>query len=212
MLQRRDNYRIQLEQAKQRFLTYDQQELIGRCRLGYDSAYFYFRFLSEEHRICRVSGDMERFHGGCWVDANSFGEIMTVLDWLCDSREDRYIANRWVNVVNQSFSVHRSLQEDGPDPNADFLTGIQMPLRQPVKRCGGRRCPARISAMPSSWWMACGSSCSCGTGMRSFLPGCAAFGTKMFCGISVMKPPGMRLGYFCGGSGRICGRCEKSLF
>jgi len=121
MVQRRDNYQIQLGLAKERFLTYNQQELIDRCRLRYDHAYFYFRFLSEEHRICRSSGDMERLHGGVWVDANSFAEIMTVLDWLCDSREDRYITNRWINVVNQSYSVHRSLQEDGPDPNAEFF-------------------------------------------------------------------------------------------
>lgn len=121
MKPRKDNYQIQLGQAKRRFLTYDQQELIRRCRLRHDEEYFYIRFLSEEYRICRRSGDMERFHGSCWVDGNSFGEVMTILDWLCDSKEDRYIANRWVNVVNQGFSIHRSLQEDGPDPNAEYF-------------------------------------------------------------------------------------------
>ena len=121
MAQRRDNYQIQLGQAKSRFLTYDQQELILRCHLRHDGEYFYFRFLSEEYRICRTSGDMERFHGGIWIDANSFAEVMTILDWLCDSREDRYITNRWINIVNQGFSFHRSLQEDGSDPNAEFF-------------------------------------------------------------------------------------------
>ena len=37
----KDNYRTQAEQAKKRFLTYDQQELICRCALRYDEEYFY---------------------------------------------------------------------------------------------------------------------------------------------------------------------------
>ena len=113
-----DNYAIAAAQAKKRFLTYDQQELIGRCRLRFDDEYFYFRFLGEQHRLCRKSGDLSRMHGGSWVDANSFGEVMTVLDWLCDSRADRYITGRWVNVVTQSHSIHTGLQEDREDPDA----------------------------------------------------------------------------------------------
>jgi len=121
MTQPRDNYQIQLGQAKRRFLTYDQQELIRRCRLRHDADYFYTRFLSEEYRIHRRSGDMERFHRGSWIDGNSFAEVMTVLDWLCDSKLNRYITNKWINIINQGLSFHRSLQEDGPDPNAEYF-------------------------------------------------------------------------------------------
>ncbi len=115
-----DNYAIQMAQAKKLFLTYDQQELIRRCALRYDDDYFYITFLTEPYRIHRHRGDMERFCGDMWMDANSFGEVMTILDWLCDSRTDRYITGNWVNLVNQGAYFHRNLQE-GPDRNAEFF-------------------------------------------------------------------------------------------
>lgn len=117
-MKRQDNYRIQAMQAKKLFLTYDQQELICRCGLRFDADYFYIRFLAEEHRISRTSGDMERLHRGVWIDANSFNEVMTVLDWLCDSKPQRFITGRWVNPVTQGHAFHTSLQEDSGEPYA----------------------------------------------------------------------------------------------
>lgn len=107
-----DNYQIQLMQAKTCFLTYDQQELTDRCKLRVDADYLYTRLLAEEYRIHRKTGDMERLHRGKWVDGNSFGEVMTILDWLCDSRADRYITGRWINIITQGHYFHGSLQED----------------------------------------------------------------------------------------------------
>ena len=113
-----DNYQIQAAQAKARFLTYDQQELIRRCRLRWDADYLYVALLSEPYRICRSTGDMERLHGGVWVDGNGFNEVMTILDWLCDSREDRYITGRWIDVVTHGHYFHGSLQRDVTMPYA----------------------------------------------------------------------------------------------
>lgn len=118
MNERRDNYQIQVLQAKKRFLTYDQQELISRCRLRYDEEYLYLTMLSEPYRIHRLTGDMERQCGGQWIDANSFNEVMTVLDWLCDSRPDRYITGRWINVVTHGHNFHSNLQADMSSPYA----------------------------------------------------------------------------------------------
>ena len=106
-----NNYQIQVIQAKQRFLTYDQQELIDRCDLRFDMDYLYLTMLSEPYRIERTTGDMERLHNGVWVDGNSFNEVMTILDWLCDSRADRYITGRWINVVTHGHNFHGNLQE-----------------------------------------------------------------------------------------------------
>ena len=117
-MEKRDNYKIQLAQAKVHFLTYDQQELIRRCGIKADETYLYTHLLGEEYRICRKTGDMERFSSGKWIDGNSFAEVMTILDWLCDSKEGRYITGRWVNIVNQGPYFHRNLQEDGEDPDA----------------------------------------------------------------------------------------------
>lgn len=113
-----DNYQIQASQAKKLFLTYDQQELIRRCCLQFDDEYFYVRMLASCYRIRRSTGDMERQHRGIWVDANSFGEIMTLLDWLCDSKPDRFLTGRWINIITQGHYFHTELQEDTKDPDA----------------------------------------------------------------------------------------------
>lgn len=114
-MEKRDNYAIQVAQAKKHFLTYDQQELIKRCHLKYDDAYFYTDFLSQPYRISRTTGDMQRLHQGNWLDGNGFGEVMTLLDWLCDSNGDRYIAGRWINVVTQGNYFHGNLQDSDTD-------------------------------------------------------------------------------------------------
>lgn len=75
MTERQNNYQIQAMQAKKRFLTYDQQELIARCGLRFDGNFLYLTMLSEPYRIHRRTGDMERCHGGIWVDGNSFNEV-----------------------------------------------------------------------------------------------------------------------------------------
>lgn len=115
-----NNYEKQVLQAKKHFLTYDQQELIARCNLRYDEEYFYIKFLGADYRICRESGDMERLCHGVWAAGNAFGEVMTILDWLCDSRADRYITGNWINIVTQGNYFHRSLQEEA-DPDAVFF-------------------------------------------------------------------------------------------
>ena len=121
MAERRDNYQLQLMQAKALFLTYDQQELICRCVLRHDEAYFYVTFLGEEYRICRRTGDMECKQEGQWMDANGFAQVMTLLDWLCDSSPQRFIAGRWVNILSHGHNFHRSLQEEKEDPYATFF-------------------------------------------------------------------------------------------
>lgn len=132
-----NNYDIQLAQAKKLFLSYDQQELIDRCRLTADGQYFYIRFLGSPYRICRKTGDMERKKEKVWVDGNSFGEVMTVLDWLCDSRPDRFITGKWVNVVSQGHYFHSNLQEEGEDPDAEHFDKDPQRLHRACRALGG---------------------------------------------------------------------------
>ena len=136
---RPDNYKIQAAQAKKLFLTYDQQELIHRCRLRYDEAYFYITFLSDPYRICRRTGDMERLVAGDWIDGNAFGEVMTILDWLCDSKENRYITGRWVNLVSMGSAFHRELQEGPEDPNAILFDKNPAAFCAACEALGGER-------------------------------------------------------------------------
>jgi len=136
-----NNYDIQLLQGKKRFLTYDQQELIRRCHLKFDETYFYIRFLAEDYRICRSSGDMERLHGGEWTDGNSFAEVMTILDWLCDSKPERYITGRWVNIVTQGHYFHRGLQEEKDDPDADLFDKNPTAFASACEKLKGEKLP-----------------------------------------------------------------------
>ena len=122
MLQRRDNYKLQMAQAKAHFLTYDQQEIISRCHLRHDENYFYIPFLGKLHRLCRKTGNVERLVGECWQEDDRFGLVMTLLDWLCDSRPDRYITGRFLNIVTQASNFHRNLQETQRDPDAELFS------------------------------------------------------------------------------------------
>ncbi len=132
-----DNYAIQAAQAKRLFLGYDQQELIDRCRLEHDEAYLYIRLLSDRYRICRQTGDMERLRDGAWVDGNSFGEVMTILDWLCDSKPDRFLTGRWINPVSHGHYFHSNLQENNKDPNAALFDAQPEAFSAACRALGG---------------------------------------------------------------------------
>ncbi len=141
MKPRVDNYQIQAAQAKKLFLTYDQQELIARCGLRCDEEYLYTTLLFSPYRVSRKTGDMERQCGEYWVDGNSFREVMTLLDWLCDSRADRYITGRWINIVSHGHNFHRSLQEDAVDPNAELFDREPEAFAKACERLGGEKLP-----------------------------------------------------------------------
>lgn len=137
----RDNYKMQAQQAKKHFLTYDQQELIRRCGVAFDETYLYMKFLNQDYRIHRCSGDIQRYYGDAWVDGNSFGEVMTLLDWLCDSRADRYITGRWVNIVSHKNYFHGSLQEEIEDPYARLFDSNSDGFAAACQRLGGEKIP-----------------------------------------------------------------------
>ena len=113
-----NNYLIQAQQAKARFLTYDQEKLIAKCGLEADEQYLYPTLLYKSYRLSRTSGDLERLEEGVWQDANTFEEIMTLLDLLCDSNEDRHLSGRWQNMQTFGLQFHQNLLEDREDPFA----------------------------------------------------------------------------------------------
>ena len=97
-MERKNNYLIQAAQAKQRFLTYDQQKLIGKFALDADEYHLYTHLLGQRYRISRTSGSVEKQTAEGWVDGNTYEEVMTLLDLLCDSREDRCVSGVWQNT------------------------------------------------------------------------------------------------------------------
>ena len=136
-----NNYQIQAAQAKRLFLQYDQQEMIRRCALEADADYLYFSFFATPYRIHRHSGDLTYLQNGNWADGNSFHEVMTVLDWLCDSKPHRYISGRWINVVSHGHYFHSQLQEKD-DPAARYFDQNPQAFCQACEALGGIKYPS----------------------------------------------------------------------
>ena len=113
-MEQRDNYRLQAEQAKQYFLTYDQQGLIRKCGLKQDEQWLYAALLGSTYRIHRKTGDLFCREGEVWRDANTHAEVMTLLDLICDSREDRQLSGRMKNMSAFGHQFHQELTEKNP--------------------------------------------------------------------------------------------------
>ena len=121
MMERVNNYLIQASQAKERFLTYDQQKLVDKFRLDADEMYIYVNLLCKLYRIQRDTGHMEFFDGAIWQDGNSYDEVMTVLDLLCDSRDDRRCTGKLASMASFGRIFYRSSYDDKPDPAAQWI-------------------------------------------------------------------------------------------
>jgi hypothetical protein len=116
---RTNNYLIQAQQAKERFLTYNQEKLIAKLQLTADNQYLYVPMLSHSYRIGRNSGNIEKKTNLEWTDANSFEEVMTLLDLVCDSKENRFLTGKWKNMTDFGLMFHRNLLENKVDPWAE---------------------------------------------------------------------------------------------
>lgn len=140
-MERRDNYKIQASQAKQHFLTYDQDRLIKKLKANADERYIYVQFLRDPYRLNRNTGDVERYLDGKWVDGNSFGEVMTLLDLICDSREDRWLTGRWRSMGDMGMQFHQNLLEEKRDKMADLVDKDPDCFRRACGAMGGRSIP-----------------------------------------------------------------------
>lgn len=138
---RTNNYLIQAAQAKKRFLTYDQGKLVEKFRLKFDDDYIYTCLLCKQYRISRQTGDMEFRSGECWHDGNSYEEVMTLLDLLCDSRDDRWISGRWQNMQSFGMQFHQNLLEERADPLAERIDREPELLHRACRALGAEKIP-----------------------------------------------------------------------
>ena len=110
----RDNYQIQAQQAKRYFLNYDHQAITQKCHLREDEGFLYTSLFGIPYRVSRKTGDVSYLDGDTWMDGNSHGEVMTLLDLLCDSREDRRPSHQWKNMQAFGLQFHQNLGEHNP--------------------------------------------------------------------------------------------------
>ena len=134
---RTNNYLLQAAQAKRYFLTYDQDALIRKLGLKFDEEYLYPVLFSRRYRLSRKTGDLEREEKGLWQDANTHPEVMTLLDFVCDSREDRFICGRWKNMADFGRAFHQNLLEER-DPNAELFQSRAEDFRTACEALGGK--------------------------------------------------------------------------
>jgi len=140
-MERKDNYAIQAKLAQARFLTYDQQKIIDKFRLAHDEAYLYPMMLGSRYRLDRHSGNFQREVADNWVDANSFGEVLTLLDILCDAKDLRYLTGRWKAIHHFGHMSHQSLAEDSKHFLAEAFDRDEAALRRACDVMGARPIP-----------------------------------------------------------------------
>lgn len=139
-MERRDNYAIQAANAKVSFLKYDQQKLIEKLKLPYDETYLYPYFLGRQYRIHRKTAHFSWQSGNTWHDGNSFGEVMTMLDLICDSSPSRFVSHRWKDMKAFGRMFHRNLLEER-DPWAEKFDADPEGLRRACIALGGTPLP-----------------------------------------------------------------------
>lgn len=138
---RTDNYLIQARQAKACFLTYDAEKLAKKLNTKLDSDYLYTALFHQDYRISRKTGDLERLQGGAWVDGNSYEEVMTLLDLVCDSQDHRFVSGRWKDMQSFGHQFHQALLESPRDPWAEAFQNDLPGFRRGCLALGGTPLP-----------------------------------------------------------------------
>lgn len=137
MHERKNNYVIQAQQAKAAFLKLDQQRLIDKLKLHSDAEYLYTRLLGSDYRIHRQTADIRRAAGDTWVDGNSFEETMTLLDLICDSKENRSPRGSMKLMQNFGLQFHQNLLEEAKNPFAEDIQRDPEGFRRGCAALGG---------------------------------------------------------------------------
>ena len=132
-----DNYRLQMEQAQARFLTYDQNRLIEKFSLQADGNYLYLSFLGTPHRLSRKTGSLEYKKDVCWQDGNTFSRVLTLLDILCDSKDTRCPSGVWQSMESFGRHVHQTLLAER-DPMAEAFDKDPQALAQAARQLGAK--------------------------------------------------------------------------
>lgn len=140
-MERKDNYAIQARQARAYFLSYDQEALQRKLGLNMDTEYLYAVMLCKRYRINRKTAEIQRQEGDSWVWGESFEETMTLLDLVCDSREDRWLSGRWKNMLSFGLQFHRSLLDTSADPVAEAFARDPERFAKACEALGGKRLP-----------------------------------------------------------------------
>ena len=96
---------------------------------------------------------MDCLTDGGWADGNSYEEVMTLLDLLCDSRDDRFIAGRWKSMESFGLMFHQNLLQDERDPLAERFDREPEALRKAGLAIGGKPQAGAEEFAPRIRWL-----------------------------------------------------------
>lgn len=111
MPQKYDNYALAAQQARARFLTYDQSAIAAKSPVTLDETYLYLKVLNRPCRIHRQTGIHAWRIGDTWQESLAFNETLTIFDYLCDAKTNRRLTGEYMAMSNFGLQFHSGLLE-----------------------------------------------------------------------------------------------------
>ena len=108
---RPNNYDIMEQQARERFLAYDQSRIIEKSPVKFDESYIYLPVLDTTCRVSRETGHVTWLEQGQWKPSPRQHDTMTVFDYLCDADPNRTLSGEWRSHAALGSHVHGTLTE-----------------------------------------------------------------------------------------------------
>ena len=135
MSERKSNYDIQADSARELFIKWDQEHMISRFGLEHDKDFLYMDFFSEKYMIRRSTGEVVLEGSGEPAD---FHALMSIYDVLCYSKEGAAISGEWRALKN--LSPHSNFGASGRSLHqreAEKLSGKLEKLKLVCESLGG---------------------------------------------------------------------------
>ena len=109
---RPNNYAVMEEQARLRFLTYDQSQILAKSPVKFDESYIYLPVFDSVSRVSRATGHVTWLERGEYRPGPRQHDTLTVYDYLCDAAPDRALSGTWRSHAALGSHVHSGLTEE----------------------------------------------------------------------------------------------------
>ena len=110
-MNRKDNYAITAEEARKLFLTYDLSKIISKTPLTQDEKWLYLPVLDRICRIEKATGNLAWSTPDGWEETKAFHDVLTIFDYLCDSKELRCPTGEMKSMASFGKLFHTGLLE-----------------------------------------------------------------------------------------------------
>ena len=133
------NYDVMRDLMEEKFLKYNQLEMIRKFSLIHDEQYLYLRFVGKMYRVSRLTGRVEScVLGSAACEHADYNVSMTIFDVLCCSRPDCHLAGKFVTVNNLKNIMSSAKTGSGLfTGQARFFANRGTQLRKACEKLGG---------------------------------------------------------------------------